>query len=381
MAGIYIHIPFCKQACYYCNFHFSTQRNAAPKMIDAIVKEAKLNKKYLKDEAVETIYFGGGTPSLVPTESIKTILSALKKQFTVSEKAEVTLEANPDDISEENLVAWKELGINRLSLGIQSFFDEDLSWMNRVHNAEQAKEALQLVMQHFKNVTIDLIYGIPTLTDEKWAQNLKTALSFGVPHLSCYALTVEPRTALHVLVQKQAKSDVDEERQAAHFDIMVKALAKAGFEHYEISNFAKPGFRSKHNTSYWQGKSYLGLGPAAHSYNGKSRQWNLASNAAYIKNIETGTLPFEKEDLTATQQLNEYIMTAIRTIEGISLKHVEKTFGKEEAKTLLARCASRLKQKHIEQTADAIVLSKKGKFLADGVAVDLFKEEVEEAVS
>lgn len=349
-------------------------------MIDAIVKEAKLNKKYLKDETVETIYFGGGTPSLVTAESIKTILSALKKQFTVSEKAEVTLEANPDDISEENLIAWKELGINRLSLGIQSFFDEDLSWMNRVHNAEQATEALKLVMQHFKNVTIDLIYGIPTLTDEKWAQNLKTALSFGVPHLSCYALTVEPRTALQFLIEKQHRSDVDEEKQAAHFDIMVKALSKAGFEHYEISNFSKPGFRSKHNTGYWQGKSYLGLGPAAHSFNGKSRQWNFENNAVYMKNIETGTLPFDKEDLTPTQQLNEYIMTAIRTIEGISLKHVEKTFGKEELKTLLARCAGRLKQKHIEQTADAIVLSKKGKFLADGVAVDLFKEEGEETV-
>lgn len=377
MAGIYVHIPFCKQACYYCNFHFSTKHLGIGRMVDAIVKEVKLNKNYLKGETIDTIYFGGGTPSLLNTEQIDAIITAIKKNFSVNDKAEITLEANPDDISEEKLLGWKENGFNRISLGVQSFFDEDLKWMNRVHNSEQANEAIKLVMQHFTNVTIDLIYGFPTLTNEKWEQNLKTVLSYKVPHLSCYALTVEPRTVLHVQIEKQQKEGLDEEKQAAQFEILTKTLNKAGFEHYEISNFAKPGFRSKHNCSYWQGEKYLGLGPSAHSFNGKSRQWNLANNSVYQANINNNIISFEKEDLTSTQQLNEYIMLSLRTIEGIHLKHVEKTFGKQAMKQLLQRTAKHEKQKTVAVENNFITLTKKGKFLADGIAADLFEEETQ----
>lgn len=375
MAGIYVHIPFCKQACYYCNFHFSTKHLGIGRMVDAIVKEVKLNKNYLKGETIDTIYFGGGTPSLLNTEQIDAIITAIRKNFTVNDKAEITLEANPDDISEEKLLSWKENGFNRISLGVQSFFDEDLKWMNRVHNSEQAHEAIKLVMQHFTNVTIDLIYGFPTLTNEKWEQNLKTVLSYKVPHLSCYALTVEPRTVLHVQIEKQQKEGVDEEKQAAQFEILTKTLSKAGFEHYEISNFAKPGFRSKHNSSYWQGEKYLGLGPSAHSYNGKSRQWNFANNSVYQANLNNNMLAFEKEELTTTQQLNEYVMLSLRTMEGINLKQVEKTFGKQAMQQLLQRTAKHEKQKTVAVENNFILLTKKAKFLADGIAADLFEEE------
>lgn len=375
MAGIYIHIPFCKQACHYCNFHFSTQQKLMPEMVQAIVKEAELRKDYI-NEKVGTIYFGGGTPSLLQITDLRLQIEKLKAIFDVDANAEITLEANPDDITEEKLIAWKATGINRLSIGVQSFVEEDLRWMNRAHNASHALNCLHLATKHFGNITIDLIYGTPTLSDEQWKQNIETALALNIPHLSCYALTVEPKTALEKLIEKKQLENVDADKQARHFEILVERLQQAGFEHYEISNFAKPGFRSRHNSSYWQGKQYLGLGPSAHSFNGTSRQWNVANNTLYLKSIEQGTVPFEIEALTATQQLNEYIMTSLRTMEGLSLEKVKSNFGEDKAQLLLKESQQWILSHHIIFENESLRLTAKGKFMADGIAADLFSEDV-----
>ncbi len=372
MAGIYIHIPFCKKACHYCNFHFSTNRERMPEMIAAIRTEAGLRRSYLS-EKVETIYFGGGTPSLSTKYEVQSMIDTLRELFEVDEDAEITLEANPDDITEENLQAWKEAGINRLSIGIQSFFENDLQWMNRAHNAEQALGCIKLAQKYgFTNITIDLIYGGPYLKDENWEYNIDTALSLNVPHLSCYALTVEPKTALAKMIETHRSENVDADKQARHFELLTQKLSAAGFEHYEISNFALPGFRSRHNSSYWQGKPYLGLGPSAHSFNGKSRQWNVANNALYLAGIEQNKIPFEEEVLTETQQLNEYIMTGLRTIEGISLTKIRIDWGEERTALLLVAAQKHIQRGYLLQVGDVLQLTAEGKFLADGIAADLF---------
>ena len=374
MAGIYIHIPFCKKACHYCNFHFSTSHQRIPEMVAAIGKEAELRQSYLT-EKVETIYLGGGTPSLLKKEELRIILQRIYGLFDVDAMAEITLESNPDDINEENLAGWKEVGINRLSIGIQSFFEEDLQWMNRAHSATQALDCIRLAQQQgFNNITIDLIYGTPGLSDQRWKQNIDTALSLNIPHLSCYALTVEPKTALAKMIETQRSADVDADAQAKHFSILTETLTAAGFEHYEISNFALPGFRSRHNSSYWQGKTYLGLGPSAHSFNGKSRQWNLANNSLYMASLEKNELLFEEEILTDTQQLNEYIMTSLRTMEGTSLIRIREDWGEEKKGLLLAAAAKHIQRGHLLQTNDVLQLTAAGKFLADGIAADLFFE-------
>jgi oxygen-independent coproporphyrinogen III oxidase len=335
MAGIYIHIPFCRKACNYCNFHFSTSTKLQKDFTDALLKEISLQKNYLF-EHVATVYFGGGTPSILPSEDIDSILKKLKDTFQVDVDAEITLEANPDDITATKLAEWKAIGINRLSIGIQSFFEEDLRWMNRAHNAKQAVECIELAQQSgFDNLTIDLIYGTPSLTDEHWKYNVQKAIELNIPHLSCYALTVEPRTALEKMIEQKKIENVNTEKQARHFEMLMQWIQLAGYEHYEISNFAKPGFKSKHNSSYWQGKSYLGLGPSAHSFNGSSRQWNVANNALYIQSLNKGAVPFEIEVLTKEQQLNEYIMTSLRTMEGLSLKKVTDEFGEPATEKLL----------------------------------------------
>ncbi len=341
-------------------------------MVRAIVKEAELRKDYLQ-EPVETIYFGGGTPSLLTIDDGRWIMDNLRKLFKISPTAEITFEANPDDITEEKLLHWKQLGINRLSIGIQSFFEEDLQWMNRAHNAEQAVQSLQLATQQFDNITIDLIYGTPTLTDEKWKLNFDKAVELNIPHLSCYALTVEPKTALDKMIQQKKKEEVDPEKQARHFEMLMQWTKEAGYEHYEISNFAKPGFRSKHNSSYWQGKPYLGLGPSAHSFNGDERQWNIANNALYLKSIEQNSLPFEKEVLTQEQKLNEYVMTSLRTIEGLSLNRVAEVWSKEAAKSIKKDAAIFLAEGTMTAYNDHLILTAEGKLLADGIAAELFR--------
>ena len=374
MAGIYIHIPFCKQACNYCNFHFSTQQKNVPAMVDAIILEMGLRKNYLQ-EKIATIYFGGGTPSVLQNSDIIKIIEAIKNNFEIDEQVEITLEANPDDIQEEKLVSWKAAGINRLSIGVQSFVAADLLWMNRAHNDTMALQSLQLATKYFSNISIDLIYGTPTLSDEQWLQNINQAIALQISHLSCYALTVEPKTALHKLIEKKEVQDVDADKQARHFEILTKRLQEAGFEHYEISNFAKPSYRSKHNSSYWQGKSYLGLGPSAHSFNGVSRQWNIANNVLYLKSIEQKIIPYEKEILTATQQLNEYIMTSLRTIECINLQKIKIDFGEIAATHLIQKATTAINAKHVCVENNFLRLTDAGKFLADGIAADLFGEE------
>ena len=372
MSGIYIHIPFCKKACHYCNFHFSTSASLMDRFVTALLVEIELQKNYFT-EPVHTIYFGGGTPSILPIEKTEEILSKIKATFVVSTDAEITLEANPDDIDEPKLLQWKQAGINRLSIGIQSFFEQDLVWMNRAHNAFQAKECIAMAKSAgFQNLTIDLIYGTPTLSDEQWQHNVVTAIAMGVPHLSCYALTVEPATALEKFIQQKKLAPVDAEKQARHFELLMQWLQQAGFEHYEISNFAKPGFRSRHNSSYWQGQHYLGLGPSAHSYNGKSRQWNVANNSLYINSLEKKIVPFELEMLTNEQQINEYIMTALRTMEGISLSKIKAGYGDKTVDKILASASKYIGNGNLHFENETITTTTNGKLLADGIAADLF---------
>ena len=373
MAGIYLHIPFCKKACHYCNFHFSTSLRQKNDFTGALLKEMVLQQNYLRGEAINTIYLGGGTPSLLEQEELEMILGRLRGLFTIHPDAEYTLEANPDDITPAKLAAWRQAGINRLSIGIQSFFEEDLQWMNRAHNAQQAETCIRLAQEAgFHNLTIDLIYGTPGLTDARWHENVQKALALHVPHLSCYALTVEPGTALQKMIEQHKKEAVEEEKQARHFTGLMQWMQEAGYEHYEISNFAKPGFRSRHNTAYWQGTPYLGLGPSAHSFNGGARQWNIANNALYIQSLQNGTVPFEAEVLNAAQRLNEYIMISLRTAEGIDLNRLEKEFGPEALNAVQASLQPYLQNNRCVIKEQRVMLTKEGKLFADGIAADLF---------
>lgn len=368
MAGIYIHIPFCRQACHYCNFHFVTSLRHKNELVAALLKETELRKDYLDKEAVGTIYFGGGTPSLLQISDLRLQIEKIRSTFTVVSDAEITLEANPDDINEESLLAWKEVGINRLSIGVQSFFEEDLRWMNRAHTADQALNNLLLAKEYFDNTSIDLIYGTPSLTNEKWKQNVDKAIELGISHLSCYALTVEPRTPLAKMIRENKSADVDMVKQTDQFYLLMQWLKDAGYEHYEISNFSKPGHRSRHNTSYWQGKKYLGLGPSAHSFNVESRQWNISNNHKYIESIAERIIPFEKEELTATQKINEYIMTSLRTMEGLDLSKLEEDVSNK----ILTAGSKYIRGGLIIQKENSLILSRTGKALADGIAADLF---------
>lgn len=375
MAGIYIHIPFCRQACNYCNFHFSTSLHYKNDFIAGLLKEIELQSKasYLQDQPVETIYFGGGTPSILQIDELKQIMQQLHDYFTIDPSAEITLEANPDDVNEEKLPGWKQLGINRLSIGIQSLFEEDLRWMNRAHTAEEAKQVISKARAAgFNSFTVDLIYGTPGLTDEKWLYNLNWVLHQNINHISCYALTVEEKTPLDKQIRQHQKQDIDPEQQSRQFLLLMDHLQQAGFEHYEISNFAKPGYRSKHNSSYWKGVHYLGLGPSAHSFNGSSRQWNIANNQLYIQSLKQGTLPVEKEKLTATQQLNEYIMTSLRLLEGTDLRHISQQFGNNRSTELKAAAISFEGKGLLIVKNDHIILTKEGKLFADSIASDLF---------
>lgn len=386
MAGIYIHIPFCRQACHYCNFHFTVSLRYKNELTDALLKEIEIVAQSItaKDEKIETIYFGGGTPSLYNVKEIESILQSVHTGFIVCEDAEITLEANPDDITEDKIAAWKNAGINRLSIGIQSFFEEDLKWMNRAHTAEQAIRSLQLAARYFNNITIDLIYGTPGLTNEKWKANVQKAIELNIPHLSCYALTVEPKTPLQKMISQHKAADVDPDKQSEQFLLLMQWLEEAGYEHYEISNFAKPGFRSRHNSSYWSGVNYYGFGPSAHSFNGNARWWNVANNNSYIESINQGSLPFEKEELTLVQKINEYIMTSLRTMEGMDLKKLEEIIksnwqlatGNRHKERIINELIKK-SMKYVERglitlNDNTIVLTKDGKMLADGIAADMF---------
>lgn len=334
--------------------------------------EAK-NSPLVGQEIISTVYFGGGTPSILNFDELKIIFAALHERFLFAVDAEITLEANPDDIAAGKLEDWKKLGINRLSVGIQSFVDDDLIWMNRAHTAAESIACIDLInAAGFTNFSVDLIYGSPVLSDADWKRNVDIVIKKNIPHISCYALTVEPKTALEKMIVLQKKQPVDAEKQARQFLLLMDWMESAGYEHYEISNFAKPGFRSKHNSSYWQGESYYAFGPAAHAFDGKSRRWNIANNALYIQSLQQGVIPFEEEILTETQQLNEYIMTSLRTMEGLDLDHVSKIFGAEKSSAIAVAGNKYINTGKLKTANRKIILTREGKLFADGIAADLF---------
>ncbi|PXX25944.1 oxygen-independent coproporphyrinogen-3 oxidase [Arenibacter sp. ARW7G5Y1] len=341
-------------------------------MISALIKELVLRKEEFKDEVVQTIYFGGGTPSVLDTAEIDLIIGAVYSNYTVVADPEITLEANPDDLSLDKIMELARSPINRLSIGIQSFFGEDLKMMNRAHNAKEAEDCIGLAIKYFDNISIDLIYGIPGMTNERWISNIEKALDFGVPHISSYALTVEPKTALKTFIEKGLIPPVDDELAEAHFHILVRKLEEEGFVNYEISNFGKPAYFSRNNTAYWQGKKYLGIGPSAHSYDGIRRGWNINNNAKYIKALALNQLPMEVETLSITDRYNEYIMTGLRTIWGVSLDRIESDFGTEYLSYLVQGADKRIADGLLYMENGNLLVSKKGKFLSDGIAADLF---------
>ena len=331
MAGIYIHIPFCKQACVYCNFHFSTSLNMKEDMLAAIHAELELQKHYLESPAIETLYLGGGTPSLLTADEINKLTDHIATHYNIGTLKEYTIETNPDDLTHAYIQSLKNTPVNRFSIGVQSFFDADLRYMNRAHNAQEADYAIKAAQDAgFSNITIDLIYGTPGLTDNNWQHNLRQVDNLGIPHFSAYALTVEEKTALHHNIKAGKSQPVNPEQAAHQFEMLMDFAAQTGFEHYEISNLAKPGHRALHNTNYWLGVPYIGIGPSAHSFNGITRQWNIANNALYIKSLLADRkINFEQEILTTEQRLNEYIMTSLRTSWGLNLDKVTKEFGSD----------------------------------------------------
>jgi oxygen-independent coproporphyrinogen-3 oxidase len=374
MAGVYIHIPFCTKACHYCDFYFSTSLNNKESVVSAIHKEIGLRKDYLQDKNISTIYFGGGTPSLLNYDELAALLDDIRKHFKVA-SAEITLEANPDDLNKEKLQELKRAGINRLSIGIQSFYDEDLVLMNRSHNSGQAVSAVKDAQDAgFSNISVDLIYGLPNLTMERWQKNMQQAFDLQVPHLSAYSLTVETRTALHDFVKKGKVKLPAEAMVIEQFMALMEAAQKNGFVHYEISNFAKPGMESKHNSSYWKNEHYLGLGPSAHSFDGVSRQWNIANNGAYVNKIGCGESWFEREELSVADRYNEYIMTRLRTIWGIDLAFVKANFGEDKLSAFEKQLQPFITSGDLQRGKENVFLTPKGKLLADKIASELFIE-------
>ena len=372
MSGIYIHIPFCKQACHYCDFHFSTSLKKKEEIVLALAKEIAMRKSEFQDEVVETIYFGGGTPSILEIADLKLLIDAVFSNYKVIENPEITVEANPDDLTEIRITELSNNRINRLSIGIQSFFEDDLKLMNRAHNSAEAMKCLEIATKYFDNISIDLIYGVPEMSNEKWLQNIETALSFNVPHISSYALTVEPKTALHTFIQKGIIPQPDDDVAQEHFHLLVDKLEENGYIHYELSNFGKENYFSKNNSSYWLGKKYIGIGPSAHSYNGISRSWNVSNNTQYLKSIAENQLPSETETLTKTDRYNEYVMTGLRTIWGISLDRIEQEFGKTYLDYLNQQAAKYIEDHLLFIDENILRTTKSGKFLSDGIASDLF---------
>lgn len=378
MSGIYIHIPFCKQACHYCDFHFSTSLKKKDEMVQALARELRLRKEEFADETVETIYFGGGTPSILDVTDLKMLIDEVYANYSVIGTPEITVEANPDDLTEARIIALSENKINRLSIGIQSFYEEDLQLMNRAHNAEEAKKCLEIATKYFDNITADLIYGIPGLTNEKWLQNIQTLLDLKIPHISSYALTVEPKTALDTFVKKGLVPQPDDALAHEQFLILGDILEANGFVHYELSNFGKPGYFSKNNSAYWLGEKYLGIGPSAHSYDGTNRSWNIANNSLYLKSLVENRLPSEIETLTETDRYNEYIMTGLRTVWGVSLERIKTEFGDNRLRYLLQNAKPYLNDEKLILENNILRTTKKGKFFTDGIASDLFYLNLEE---
>ena len=373
MAGIYIHIPFCKKACHYCDFHFSTSPQYKDQMLNALRSEIILRKNYLDKEKIETIYFGGGTPSLLSADELQILIGQITDQFEVSSNAEITLEANPDDLNPQYVREIKGTLINRFSIGVQSFYEEDLKWMNRAHTASEAQSAIKRVQDAgFENITADLIYGFPLLSNEKWEFNIEQLVENHVPHISSYSITVEPKTALAAFINKGKQPIMDEGQSASQFLILIDHLAESGFEHYEISNFAKPGMHSRHNSNYWDGVNYLGIGPSAHSFNGESRQWNISNNSKYIDGIELKKIPAETEILSTENKINEYIMTSLRTSKGMNLQSITEKFGSDYSNEIYNGLEPFLEKEWVNINEQLVTLTREGKLFADHIASELF---------
>ena len=371
MAGIYIHVPFCRRACHYCDFHFTTNLKNQQVLVDAILLEIELRKAYLEEEKISTIYFGGGTPSLLHSAQIETILNSIKKHYSLNSNLELTLEANPEDLSKEKLIELKKLGVNRLSLGTQSFIDSELKWMNRMHSAKEAETAIKTAQEiGFNNISIDLIFGLPNQTEDDWTFNLEKAISLNIQHISSYGLTIEEKTVLERNIRKGIQNPPKEEMAEKFLLMNMDFLPSSGFEHYETSNYAKQGFISQHNSNYWKGKKYLGLGPSAHSFNGSSREWNVRSNAQYISAL-SNKKPFStQENLSKTDQLNEAIMTGLRTKCGAQKSEMEKI--KTGSWTELIEAAKAISSGNLIVEDDKVRLTKQGVLLTDKITSELF---------
>lgn len=373
MAGIYIHIPFCKQACVYCNFHFSTSLKLKDQLISAIIAEIHQRKQYLKYPDIQSIYFGGGTPSLLDTKDIEKILNTLSLYFKWDPTCEITLEANPDDITAEKITAYMKMGINRLSIGIQSFHEEDLRFMTRAHNASQAEDCVKITQDSgLRNITIDLIYGCPTTDDEMWLTNLEKVNSLEIPHLSCYALTVESKTALHFMIKSGKILPPQDSKAIKHFEMLMDFAEINNFTHYEISNFAQSGFIAIHNTNYWKSLPYLGIGPSAHSYDRNNRSWNIANNAQYFELLNQNKVAFESELLSPEDQYNEYVMTRLRTIWGVNIDEMSKTFDEYFIHHFTREIKKPVSKSWVIENENNYRLSRAGKLFADRIASDLF---------
>lgn len=375
MAGIYIHIPFCRHKCNYCNFYSLASTRNIDRISSSIALELIQRKVFLQNQTVETIYFGGGTPSLLHSSEIENIIATIYANYSVADIAEITLEANPDDISNAKLEAWKQARVNRLSIGIQSFMQNDLDFLSRTHTSEQVTRCIADTKDAgFDNLSIDLIYGIPTLTNDKWIENLEKAFELKIPHISAYSLTVEEKTPLEVLIRKGKINPVDEELSASHYHILCAMMREHGYEHYEVSNFCLPGAYSKHNTAYWQGKPYLGVGPSAHSFSENVRCWNVSNLNEYIESVQQGEVKAGIENLTLTDRFNEYIMTSLRTMWGCDLVKVKTEFGMDVAEDLLLNATGYLEKNQMVYNKGNLVLTSEGLLFADGISSALFRE-------
>ncbi len=372
MAGLYIHIPFCKQACFYCNFHFTTSKKSISNTVDAIIIELISRKNYLNSNKIDTIYFGGGTPSVLNNNDIDKIFNAIYKHYEISENAEVSFECNPDDLTTEKINFLNKTPINRLSIGIQSFNDKDLEYLNRSHNANNAIRSIENSKKYFNNITIDLIYGIPTLSSNDWKNNLNMINKLDIPHFSAYCLTVEPQTPLFIFIKNNKIKPIDENLGIENFKQVIEFAKLNNFVHYEISNFSKENYFSKHNLGYWQNKNYVGIGAGAHSYNGNSRQWNIANNSEYVMKIKNNELYYEVENLSVIENYNEYVFTSLRTIWGCDKNYINNNFGEKFLNYFENQALRHIKSENIALQNTNYILTEKGLFLADNITSDLF---------
>ncbi len=373
MPSIYFHIPFCKKACHYCDFHFSTSLKYKSEMLEALQQELSFRKRDWDTTHISSIYFGGGTPSILEAEDIQRLIDHVAQHYEIAANAEITLEANPDDLDIQKIKGLRNTSVNRFSIGIQSFFEEDLQWMNRAHNAAEADASIKRVQDAgFENITADLIYGYPLLTDTKWKQNIDQLCNYGIPHISAYSMTVEPQTALDHFIKNGKSPAMNETQSANQFEILIEKLNGVGFDHYEISNFAKPGHYAVHNSSYWKGDSYMGIGPSAHSFFGDTRCWNIANNPQYIKGIFDKTPVSETEYLSLENKVNEYIMTSLRTIWGMDIDKIKTDFGTEVFTKIVENIAPFISSGEVELKKQHYYLTSKGKLIADHIASELF---------